>query len=92
LPDTVTADATVVPPEQSVGAVDDGPNTLSVTDPDGDAPPDNAADSDPAPIALPAVAAAGAAALTDGLADPTTVFAMAVPHADAVGALLASPL
>jgi hypothetical protein len=73
LPDTVTGEPTVVPPEQSDGALDDGPNTLNVTAPAGDAPPDNAAENPPAPIALPAVPDDGADALRDGVALAATV-------------------
>jgi hypothetical protein len=89
-PDTVTADPTSVPPEQSLGALDDGPNTLNVTVPDGDAPPDNSAPNDDAPIATPGVPEEGAEMLNDGLAD-TTVSAMLPPHADATALLSPSP-
>jgi hypothetical protein len=92
LPETPTGEPTPVPPEQSVGAVDRGPNTLNVTVPDGEAPPDSAADSDDGSIAPPAVPAPGAERLNDGLAWATTVSAMPSPHCEARAPLLPSPL
>jgi hypothetical protein len=94
LPDTGSGATIAVPPdEQSVGAVDCGPNTLKVIDPDGDAPFDNCTDADDDPRPSPTGDESGT--LNDptvGLARPTTVFAMLGPHAEAAGALSASPL
>jgi hypothetical protein len=60
LPETLAV-PTVVPPEaHELGAEGCGPNTLKVIVPDGDAPPDNAADTDDASILLPAVPLEGA--------------------------------
>jgi hypothetical protein len=73
LPDTLAV-PTVVPPEQSVGALDCGPKTLNVIVPMGAAPPDNDAEIADAEIVLPAVPDEGP--LNDpsaGDALPTTV-------------------
>ena len=59
---------TDVPPEQSVGAEDCGPNTVTVIDPVGDAPADKVADTDEAEIGFPAVPEEGALTDRDGLA------------------------
>jgi hypothetical protein len=92
LPDTLTGVPAAVPPvEQSDGAEDCGPNTLNVNDPDGDAPPDNPADTDNAPIAEPAAPDAGAPADNDGKAGATIVSAIAAPHTEAAGLSFASP-
>lgn len=74
LPDTLTGEPTVVPPEQSVGAEACGPNTLNVTVPDGEAPPDNVADTDDAEIADPAVPDDGATTPSPGVWVIGTVF------------------
>jgi hypothetical protein len=82
---------TVVPAEQSDGAEDSGPNTLKVTDPDGDAPSDKPTDTDELGIAEPADPEPGAETDNDGEASPTTVSAINPPHVDAAALLSASP-
>ena len=59
MPETVAV-PTVVPPEQSLGGEDCGPNTLNVTVPDGDAPPDRPAEIELASIFDPATPDEGA--------------------------------
>jgi hypothetical protein len=67
LPDTLAV-PTVVPPEQSEGALDSGPNTLKVSVPPGEDPPESAAETEEAAIALPAIPAPGALNPSAGLA------------------------
>jgi hypothetical protein len=55
------ADPTVVPPvEQLDGGLDCGPNTLNVTVPEGEEPPDNGAEIDAGAIFVPSVTEEGA--------------------------------
>jgi hypothetical protein len=70
LPDT-DALPTFIPPEQSDGGLDCGPNTLKVTVPDGEAPPSRSADADDPEISEPAVPDEGAS--TDNVGDAATV-------------------
>jgi hypothetical protein len=92
-PVTLTPVPTVVPPvEQSDGAKDCGPNTLNVTVPVGDAPPDNEAETDEAAIVEFAVPPAGADADSAGVVFPlTTVLAIENPHVETAGAFSESP-
>jgi hypothetical protein len=82
---------TVVPPEQFVGALDCGPNTLNVIVPVGEAPPESDAEIDEGEIALPDVSEDGADTETPGDAWPTVVSVIPDPHVDAVGLLFESP-
>ena len=80
------------PPEQSDGGLDCGPNTVKVTVPVGDAPPDSDADSDVPEIAVPAVPAEGAwTELNDGAAEATAVSAIPAPQVEAAVSLFESP-
>jgi hypothetical protein len=83
---------TVVPPEQSDGAEASGPNTLKVTVPLGEDPPESAANTSDAAIALPAVPVDGAVSDSDGEAADTVVSTMPGPHVVSVQLLSASPL
>jgi hypothetical protein len=75
-PDTLAV-PTVVPPEQSDGAEDCGPNTVNVTLPDGENPSDSNAEIADASISVPAVPEPGALTdPSDGDAAPTTVSAI----------------
>jgi hypothetical protein len=77
---------------QSVGAEDCGPNTLNVTVPVGDAPPESAADTDEASTFDPALPGDGALnEPNDGEAAPTTVSTIPAPQAEEADALLESP-
>jgi hypothetical protein len=81
---------TVVPPLQSVGAEDCGPNTLNVIVPVGLAPPANIELIEPAPIAIPVVPLPGAN--TDVLvALMTVVEIIPAPQPLFDAALLVSP-
>ena len=81
----------MVPPEQSVGAEACGPNTLKVTGPEGTKPPVSAASTDEVGIIEPAVPEEGPARLRDGLAGPTTVSVIPIPHVEADAVLFESP-
>lgn len=75
-----------------MGADACGPNTLTVIRPPGDEPPDRAADTAVAEIAVPAVPEEGAAVSDRDVGMVVTVVSrIAAPQADADGALLASP-
>ena len=89
LPDT-PAVPTVVPPEQSVGALDCGPNTLKVIVPVGEDPPISVAETDDAEIGELAVPDAGADSEIDGLAWLTETGSSAFP--DDTELLFESPL
>jgi hypothetical protein len=65
-PDTLAV-PTVVPPDvHDVGAVDCGPNTVNVTVPDGDRPPDSVLAIDEAEMAEPTTPLPGALAVSVG--------------------------
>jgi hypothetical protein len=91
LPATVAVPTVAPPVEQSDGAVDCGPNTLNVIDPVGAAPPDNEADTNEATIAEFTVPVEGAVTDNDGLAAPTTVFAINAPQFELAALLPESP-
>jgi hypothetical protein len=82
---------TDVPPEQSVGADACGPNTVNVTVPLGEAPPDRTPETDEASIFVPAVPLEGAPADNDGDAAPTIVSAIPPPHVETAALLFESP-
>jgi hypothetical protein len=82
---------TVVPPlVQVLGALACGPNTLKVIVPVGLVPPDRAALIEPAAIAAPTVAVAGAAAVVV-VVFLTTVDVIPAPHVLLDALLLVSP-
>jgi hypothetical protein len=66
-PDTVAVPTTAQPAPHEVGAVADGPNTLNVTVPLGEDPPDTTAATDDAAIGLPSAPDAGALSDSVGL-------------------------
>lgn len=88
LPDTLAVPTVVPPDEQSVGAVAWGPNTLNVTVPPGADPPESAADTSDAEIAVPAVPDDGAVNANDVDAGATIVASIDAPHAEADPPLL----
>jgi hypothetical protein len=67
-PDTIAEPTTVPPLTHEVGAEAWGPNTVNVTVPVGDEPPDNVPDTDDPEIADPAVPDAGPDTDNAGLA------------------------
>jgi hypothetical protein len=94
LPDTDAVPTTCPPESHDAGAFADGPNTLNVTVPPGEDPPDNTADTAEAAIALPALPDDGALTdndVADGVA-PTTVSGIPSPHAECDPPLPPSPL
>jgi hypothetical protein len=90
LPLLTVAVPTVVPPLQTVGAEDCGPNTLNVTVPVGPDPPDSIELIDPAAIAVSTVPVPGADTVTIGELR-TDVEAIPAPQPLFDAALLASP-
>jgi hypothetical protein len=87
-PATVAVPAAVPPEEQSDGADACGPNTLNVTVPLGDKPPDSPATDE---IAVPAAPDDGAVIDKDVETRATVVFGIDAPHAEADGLLPGSP-
>jgi hypothetical protein len=92
LSDTVAVPTAFPPEEQSDGADDCGPNTVNVTVPPGDPPPDSAADTPDAGIAVPAVSADGALADREVVAAATVVSVIPAPHVELAEELFPSPL
>jgi hypothetical protein len=91
---TLAVPAVVPPVVQSVGAAACGPNTVKVTVPVGEDPPDSTADTAEVAIALPTVPVDGALNdndVVDGAA-LMTVSGIPAPHADCDPLLPASPL
>jgi hypothetical protein len=77
LPETPAVPIVVPPEAQLVGALDCGPNTVNVTVPDGEEPPDSTAEIDDAAIFVPAFPGPGATTNSDAdPAVPTTVSAI----------------
>jgi hypothetical protein len=92
LSDTVAVPTVFPPEEQSDGADACGPNTVNVIVPPGDPPPDSAADTSDAEIAVPTVPADGALTDSEIVAAPTVVSAIPAPHVELAAELLPSPL
>jgi hypothetical protein len=90
LPDTVAV-PTVVPPEQSLGALDCGPKTLNVIVPDGVDPPASDVDTDEAETAVPAMPDEGAPTEPNDGPALTTVSLIPAPQVEAAGWVLVSP-
>jgi hypothetical protein len=91
LADTVAVPTVFPPEEQSDGADDCGPNTVNVIVPPGEPPPDSAADTPDAEIAVPTVPDDGALTDIDVVAAVTAVSAIPAPHVESDPAFVPSP-
>jgi hypothetical protein len=87
LPVTVAVPTVAPPDEQSVGALDCGPNTVHVTVPDGDEPPYRPAVIAEGSISVPAVPVGCAPTDIFGLAAPTMVSVIAEPQPESAALL-----
>lgn len=92
MPETLAVPTVVPPEEQLVGAVPCGPNTLKVTVPLADDPPDRVADKLDGAIGTSTVSDVGAVSDNDGDACVTVVAGIAAPQTEDDGLLLSSPL
>jgi hypothetical protein len=90
LPET-SAIPTSCQPEHDAGAAAAGPKTQTVISPWGENPPDSAADTEDAEIALPDVPDAGALTDSDGCAVATVVLVMPAPQVELASGLFAPP-